>query len=68
MEISNKAIVPTKKEVKAARVAAGLTQAQAAELIFKGWQVWALYESGKTKMDAAYWQLFNLKLTLKGTD
>lgn len=57
---------PTPEQIKFAREQAGLTQAQAADLIFKKWQSWALYESGKTALDPAYWQLFQLKLILHG--
>lgn len=57
-------LAPTKAEIKAARIAAGLTQTQAANLIYKKLRVWAMYESGEQTMDRAHWELFRLKLIL----
>jgi hypothetical protein len=53
--------VPVPGEVRAARVRAGHTQAQAAELVGLGARTrWAEYESGMTSMDAARWTLYLL--------
>lgn len=52
---------PTPEKIKAARAAAGLTQTQAAELIYctlRGWQDW---EGGKRAMHPAFFELFVLK-------
>jgi len=41
---------PTQAEIKTARKKAGLTQAQAAEVIGKKYRVWQYYEAGKFEM------------------
>ena len=54
---------PTLKQIKGARIAAGLTQAAAAKLVHLGSPSrWAEYESGKRNIDAARWELFNIKV------
>jgi hypothetical protein len=54
---------PTNEEVRAARKAARLTQAQASELIHtysdRGWRH---YESGKVRMHPAFWDLFQRRV------
>lgn len=52
---------PTPEQVKQARLNAGLTQAQAAAVIYKKLLAWQRYESGDRSMDAAYWELFLIK-------
>ena len=57
---------PSAKQIREAREKAGLTQTQAAELIYKklrAWQQWET-ESGPSarKMDPAFWELFQIKL------
>lgn len=57
---------PTPQQIKQARHRAGLTQAQAADLIYKGlrtWQGWEADESekGHRAMDPAFFELFCLK-------
>ena len=52
---------PAPADVKSARISAGLTQKQAAELIHKKLLAWQRYESGDRAMDAAYWELFLIK-------
>lgn len=53
-----------KEEIKEARLKAGLTQKQAAELVgspsYRTWQDW---EAGKRNMPAAKWELFQIKTT-----
>ena len=52
---------PTPAQIRAARTAAGLTQTQAAALIYctlRGWQDW---EHGKRTMHQAFWELWRLK-------
>lgn len=52
---------PTPEAIRAARHAAGLTQTQAAALIYcalRGWQDW---EAGKRAMHPAFFELFLLK-------
>lgn len=52
---------PTPAEIRAARLAAGLTQAEAAKLVhaasYRTWQEW---ESGRRKMPAAKWELWKM--------
>lgn len=52
---------PPPEMIRAARAAAGLTQTQAAALIYctlRGWQDW---EAGKRAMHPAFFELFLLK-------
>lgn len=56
---------PTPEAIRAARRAAGLTQTQAAALIYctlRGWQDW---EGGKRAMHPAFFELFSLKAKKK---
>lgn len=52
---------PTPADVKSARAAVGLTQTQAAALIYKKLLAWQRYESGDRAMDCALYELFLLK-------
>jgi predicted transcriptional regulator len=53
---------PTPAEIRAARDAAGLTQAAAAELVhLKAQQRWAEYESGENNIGLSTWELFLIK-------
>lgn len=52
---------PSPADVKSARAAVGLTQTQAAALIYKKLLAWQRYESGDRAMDAALYELFLLK-------
>lgn len=52
---------PKPREVVEAREAAGLTQSQAAAIVYvtlSGWQRW---EQGERAMHPAFWELFRLK-------
>lgn len=52
---------PKPREIVEARDAAGLTQTQAAALVYvtlSGWQRW---EQGERPMHPAFWELFRLK-------
>jgi len=50
---------PTPEEIKEARIAAGLTQAQAANKIFSdSYRSWQNYESGERSMHPAIWWCF----------
>lgn len=52
---------PDAKEVRAARLAAGLTQAEAAELVHLGSHVrWSEYERGAENIGPQTWHLFLL--------
>ena len=52
---------PTPADVKSARAAAGMTQTQAAQIIYKKVLAWQRYESGDRAMDYALYELFQLK-------
>lgn len=55
-------VSPTPAEVKAARLDAGMTQAEAALLVYLGSVTrWSEYERGVVKMDAARWELFRIR-------
>ncbi|GHT92802.1 hypothetical protein FACS1894116_03610 [Betaproteobacteria bacterium] len=54
--------VPTPDEIRATRKGAGLTQTRAAAVIYKKLRTWQDWESGKVAMDAAFWELFGLKV------
>ena len=52
---------PTPEQIKQSRLNAGLTQKQAAEVIYKKVLAWQRYESGDRSMDCALYELFMLK-------
>jgi DNA-binding transcriptional regulator YiaG len=52
---------PTPEQIKQARQAAGLTQAQAAELIYSTRRTLQDWEYGKNPMHPAIWELFLIK-------
>jgi putative transcriptional regulator len=56
---------PTPEEIKAARKAAGLTQTEAAALVYVTRSAWQRWEQKERDMQPAIWELFNLK-TKKG--
>jgi DNA (cytosine-5)-methyltransferase 1 len=51
---------PAPAEVRAARLAAGLTQNEAAALLLTGLRAYQQWESGERKMHPAFWLLFRL--------
>jgi len=57
---------PTPKEIKQARLNAGLTQTKAANLVHCGLRTWQQWEAGDRKMHAAMWELFNIKTKFSG--
>lgn len=52
---------PTPAEIRAVRELAGLTQTQAAELIYSKLRTWQGWESGEAAMHAGLWELFCIK-------
>lgn len=52
---------PTPAEVRAARDAAGLTQAQAAAVVHADLRSWQKWEGGERTMHVAFWELFLIK-------
>lgn len=53
---------PRPAEVRAAREAAGLTQAEAGDLVHVGERGWQMWEAGDRSMHPAFWELFRLKV------
>ena len=55
---------PKPEEIRAARAAAGLKQAEAAELVHAGsYRSWQNWELGSSEIPLAEWELFLLKTT-----
>ena len=57
----------TPAEIRQAREAAGLTQAQAAALVHSHKITWAKWEAGTYPIDEARWELFKLKASAHTT-
>lgn len=49
---------PTPAEIRAARLAAGLTQAQASAVIGCGYRAWMEWEAGNRRMPALSWYVW----------
>lgn len=52
---------PAPEEIKAARAAAGLTQTQAAAVVYSSIKAWQTWEDGTRRMHPGLWELFNVK-------
>lgn len=50
--------VPTFKEIKRLRIKHGLTQEQAAGMVYTTLRAWEYYESNGRRMPKAKWELF----------
>lgn len=57
---------PKPAEILAARTKAGLTQTEAAALLFTTCRVWQQWEAGDRRMHPAFFQLFTLKTSSPG--
>lgn len=53
---------PSPHVVKAAREAAGLTQTDAARLVYSELRAWQRWEAGDRAMHPGLWELFRLKV------
>ena len=53
---------PAPREVRAARLAADLTQKEAADLVFRNKRMWSAWETGESPMGLAVWTLFCLRV------
>lgn len=53
---------PEAAQIRDARLAAGLTTSEAAHLVHTYSRLWRMWESGKHRMPAAAWELFQLKV------
>jgi DNA-binding transcriptional regulator YiaG len=58
---SSPAANPTPAEIRQARLAAGLTQTEAASLIYCTLRAWQDWEAGKKRMHPAFWELWHVK-------
>lgn len=58
---SNPAANPQPTSVRAARVAAGLTQSEAGALVYRTARNWQQWESGERPMDPGLWLLFQIR-------
>lgn len=56
---------PEPEEIKTARERAGLTQTQAAQLIYGTMRAWQEWEAGNRKMHPGLWELFNIKIAMR---
>ena len=52
---------PTPDAIRAARAIAGLSQTQAAALIYCTLRAWQEWEAGNRRMHPAFWELFRIK-------
>jgi len=52
---------PRPDEIIGMRINAGLTQQQAAEIVYSGLRTWQQWEAGDRRMHPAIWELFLLK-------
>jgi len=53
---------PRPEQIRAAREAAGLTQAEAAALIYSTARTWQDWEAGIARMHPGLWKLFSINL------
>lgn len=53
---------PRPAEILAARVRAGLTQTEAANLLYTTCRVWQQWEAGDRRMHPAFWDLFQRRM------
>ena len=58
---------PDPSDIKAARVAAGLTATEAATLLHTSYRAWKQWEDGDRRMHPAFWELFLIKTTVAAT-
>ncbi|MCF7697057.1 helix-turn-helix domain-containing protein [Mycetohabitans sp. B2] len=55
---------PMPADIKAIRVAAGLSQSEAAFKVYRTARNWQQWEAGDRRMDPALWELFKLKIAM----
>jgi hypothetical protein len=53
---------PSAEQVRLSRVRAGLTQKQAASVVYVGERMWQRYEAGTYEMHPGLWELFRYKV------
>ncbi len=59
---------PSREELKCARQAAGITQREAAQLVYISPRTYSDYEQGRLRMRAAIWELLQQKLAVAMSD
>lgn len=52
---------PLREQIRAAREKAGLTQADAALLVYTALRTWEDWEAGRARMHPGLWELFCIK-------
>lgn len=52
---------PAPAEIRAARLAAGLTQTEAGALVYSALRAWQAWEAGERAMHPGLWELYRLK-------
>jgi putative transcriptional regulator len=57
---------PRPPEILAARTASGLTQTEAAELIYCSLRAWQDWEGGQRPMHPAFWELWKIRAAERG--
>jgi DNA-binding transcriptional regulator YiaG len=55
---------PSPEEIRAARLAARLTQSQAGAVVYRKLRNWQQWEGGERQMDVALWELFRMKIAM----
>lgn len=63
-ETSGRAPSPTADQVRAARLAAGHSTAEAAALVHMDARSWRYYEQGARTMHPAMWELYRIKCAM----
>ncbi|MDT7935276.1 MAG: hypothetical protein RQ833_11850 [Sphingomonadaceae bacterium] len=64
----NPARNPAPAEIRAAREAPGLTQEQAAAMVFSARRAWQDWEAGALRMHPAIWELLRIKAPARAED
>lgn len=67
-ETSGRAPSPTAGQVRAARLAAGHSTAEAAGLVHMDARSWRYYEQGTRAMHPAAWELYRIKCAMNPTN
>lgn len=63
-QFHRKAPVPSPDEIRQVRESVGLTQSDAARLVYRSTRNWQQWELNERPMDPALWELFTLKVHL----
>lgn len=56
---------PSPVDIRDSRIAANLTQAQAARVIYATERAWQDWEAGRRPMHPAFWELWRIKIDAK---